>query len=117
MVALVALLVWRLNPFLVLFVFLVFGTLDGAYLSSALLKVPQGAWFTLALAVVLSSIFILWRFGKEQQWAAEASDRFLPSHLVTTGADGQLQLTSAFGGGRVTHIRGIDLFASFMEAY
>ncbi|MCJ1414727.1 hypothetical protein MMC32_001054 [Xylographa parallela] len=110
MVALVALLVWRLNPFLVLFGFLVFGALDGAYLSSALLKVPQGAWFTLALAVVLSSIFILWRFGKEQQWAAEASDRFQPSHLVTTGADGQLQLTSAFGGNPITHIRGFGIF-------
>ncbi|MCJ1435935.1 hypothetical protein MMC27_005311 [Xylographa pallens] len=110
MVALVALLVWRLNPFIVLFGLLVFGALDGAYLSSALLKVPQGAWFTLALAVALSSIFILWRFGKEQQWAAEASDRFQPSHLVTTGADGQLQLTSAFGGNPVTHIRGFGIF-------
>ncbi|MCJ1319236.1 hypothetical protein MMC15_004571 [Xylographa vitiligo] len=110
MVTLVALLVWRLNPFLVLFGFLVFGALDAAYLSSALLKVPQGAWFTLALAIVLSSIFILWRFGKEQQWAAEASDRFLPSHLVTTGADGQLQLTSVFGGNRITHIRGFGIF-------
>lgn len=107
MVSLVALIIWRLNPVIVLFGFLVFASIDGAYLSSVLLKVPQGAWFTLVLACVLSSIFILWRFGKEQQWIAEASDRFQPSHLVTTGTDGHLQLTPTFGGGKITEIRGI----------
>ncbi|MCJ1471949.1 hypothetical protein MMC13_000591 [Lambiella insularis] len=110
MVSLVALIIWRLPPFVVLFVFLIFACLDGAYLTSVLLKVPQGAWFTLVLAFVLSSIFILWRFGKEQQWIAEASDRFQPSHLVRNADDGQLQLTPAFGGGNVTYIRGFGIF-------
>ena len=106
MVSIVALIIWRLNPLIVLFGFLVFGSLDGVYLSSALTKVPDGAWFTLALAVVLSSIFILWRFGKEQQWKAEAEDRFLPSHLLTKNRDGELHLTSTFGGGAVSKING-----------
>jgi len=107
MVAIVALIIWRLNPFLVFAVFIVFAALDGVYLSAALTKIPQGAWFTLVLACVLSSIFILWRFGKETQWRAEASDRFQPSHLVTETEDGQLQLTDAFGGGTLTNIKGI----------
>ena len=101
-----ALIIWRLNPFLVFFGWLVFAALDAAYLSSALTKVPTGAWFTLALAAVLSSIFILWRYGKEQQWLAEAEDRFRPSHLVMQGENGQLQLTSTFGGGVLTKLRG-----------
>jgi KUP system potassium uptake protein len=64
MVSLVALIIWRLNPVLVGFCFIVFGAFDGAFLSSALTKVPSGAWFTLVLAGLLSAIFILWRFGK-----------------------------------------------------
>ncbi|MCJ1406843.1 hypothetical protein MMC19_000913, partial [Ptychographa xylographoides] len=110
MVAIVALISWRLNPFLVFVVWLVFALLDGLYLSASLIKVPQGAWFTLALAVVLSSIFILWRFGKEQQWKAEASDRFQPSHLVKTADDGHLQLTPVFGGGQLVDIKGFAVF-------
>ena len=117
MVSLVALIIWRLNPFLVLFGFLVFGSLDGAYLSSALTKVPQGAWFTLLLACILSSVFILWRFGKENQWKAEASDRFQPSHLVTKSGDGRLHLTSAFGGGELINIKGkLRLISPFPTA-
>ena len=108
MVSIVALIIWRINPFIVFFLFLVFGCLDGVYLSSVMTKVPDGAWFTLVLAVVLSSIFILWRFGKEQQWAAEAEDRFMPSHLLTKDREGELQMTAAFGGGSVSNIKGMD---------
>ena len=106
MVSIVALLVWRCNPFLVLAGFLIFGALDGVYLSSALTKVPDGAWFTLVLACILASIFILWRFGKEQQWNAEAEDRFPPSHLVRKDDAGRIYLASAFGGGPITAIKG-----------
>ena len=109
MVTLVALIIWRINPIIVLFLFLVFGSLDGVYLSSALTKVPDGAWFTLVLACILSSVFILWRFGKEQQWKAEAEDRFQPSHLVVKDEDGKLHLGHSFGGGAVTTIKGTHL--------
>lgn len=82
MVSLVALVVWQLPIYLVAAGFLVFGLLDGLYLSSALTKVPDGAWFTLLLAALLASIFVLWRYGKENQWRAEASDRIPPRHLL-----------------------------------
>ncbi|KAK9384330.1 potassium transporter, partial [Lipomyces mesembrius] len=102
MVSLVALIIWRINVLIVLFAFLVFACLDGVYLTSALTKVPQGAWFTLLLAVILSSIFILWRFGKEQQWSAEGEDRFQPSDLVIAKENGDLQMTATFGGSPVS---------------
>lgn len=51
MVTLVAILVWRIKPY---FVFII-ACLDGKFLSSALTKVPDGAWFTMLLA----SLFIL----------------------------------------------------------
>ena len=77
LVSIVALLIWRLHPLLILPLFLIFTFLDGVFLSAALTKVPEGAWFTILLALLLSSIFVLWRFGKEHQWAAESTDRSL----------------------------------------
>lgn len=118
MVSIVALIVWRLHFLIVLCGFLVFGTLDGLYLSSALTKVPDGAWFTLGLAVILSSIFVLWRYGKENQWQAESEDRVFPSHLLSeqpqdTEKDDNtptLRLSPEFGGAPVSRLLGIGVF-------
>jgi KUP system potassium uptake protein len=99
MVSLAAMFVWRIRPYWVFFPWLTIACLDGVYLSSALNKVPAGAWFTITLATVLASGFILWRFGKEQQWAAEAADRFPTSHFIRQREDGRLQLTERYGGG------------------
>jgi KUP system potassium uptake protein len=110
MVSLVALIVWRINVFIVIFLFLTFGCLDGAYMSAALTKVPNGAWFTLMLAVILSTIFILWRYGKEQQWTAEAEDRIPASQLLTTTSDGETRLTEAYGGGKISTVNGVGIY-------
>ena len=67
MVAVVAVIVWRIPIYFVLPVFIVFGLWDGMFLSSALSKVPHGAWVTLMIAVALTLLFVLWRYGKERQ--------------------------------------------------
>jgi KUP system potassium uptake protein len=110
MVTLVAILVWRIKPYFILLPALFFASLDGAFLSSALTKVPDGAWFTILLATLLACIFILWRFGKEKQWYAEASDRFPTTHFVRTRPDGQLQLTERFGNEFVGSMEGFGIF-------
>ena len=110
MVTLVSLLVWRLSPFLVFIPWLFFATMDGLYLSSALLKVPDGAWFTLTVSGALASLFLLWRFGKENQWRAEAEDRFKPTQLVSKDEEGRLELTERWGGDRLSVIRGMGIY-------
>jgi KUP system potassium uptake protein len=123
MVSLVAIVIWRIPLQAALLFFLFFGALDGAYMSSALRKVPEGAWFTVVLALTLSSIFILWRWGKEQQWAAEAGDRFKPSQLLREQpgpptSDGQVEardsaqlaLAPEFGGGDISTAAGLGVF-------
>jgi KUP system potassium uptake protein len=115
MVALVALIVWRLPLIVVTPCYVIFAALDGLYLSSSATKIPDGAWFTLVLAVVLSSIFILWRFGKEQQWRAEASDRFPLAYMLTSqdGTSKDLQtlcFTAPFGGSSISSINGMGIF-------
>ncbi|RFU25161.1 hypothetical protein B7463_g11183, partial [Scytalidium lignicola] len=110
MVSLAAMFVWRISPFIVFFPWLIIACLDGTYLSSALTKVPNGAWFTITLAAVLASVLLLWRFGKEQQWFAEAEDRFPTSHFVTTDADGQMRLTDKYDGTPLSTTKGFGIF-------
>jgi len=62
------------------------------------------------LAVILSIIFTLWRFGKEQQWSAEGEDRFQTSHLLIPTENGDVRLTPGFGGGQVSKVNGIGIF-------
>ena len=123
MVSLVAVIIWRRPLVVVLLGFLVFGTLDGLYLSSALTKIPDGAWFTLALAILLSSIFILWRYGKENQWRAEATDRLPLRRLfslvdkddnsqdtICNRSQSTLRLAAGLGGASISPIKGMGIF-------
>ena len=117
MVSIVATVVWHLPIYIVAPCFLVFATLDGLYLSSAMTKVPDGAWLTLCLAVLLSSVFVLWRFGKENQWQAEASDKVEPWNLISEFQDTAepesergLRLSPRLGRGTVSHLRGVGIF-------
>ncbi|KAF2102937.1 potassium uptake protein [Rhizodiscina lignyota] len=110
MVTIIATVVWRLHWAVVLPIWLVFVTLDGLYLSSALTKVPDGAWFTLLLAVILAAVFILWRYGKEQQWKSEEKGRMRMTQVVVKNDSGNYRLTDSFGGGDLTHIKGLAIF-------
>ncbi|KAL8860142.1 MAG: hypothetical protein Q9178_003406 [Gyalolechia marmorata] len=119
MVSLVAVIIWQLPLLVVLLGFLILGALDGVYLSSALTKVPDGAWFTLILATLLSSIFVLWRFGKENQWRAEASDRLAPSEIIDWNQADRLavrdvvlglRFTHTFGSAPISGIKGLGIF-------
>lgn len=110
MTTLVALLVWRIKPIYVVLPWLTIAAMDGAFLSSALTKFPHGAWFTITLAIVLASLFILWRFGKESQWKAEAVDRHSLSTFVDKDEDGTARLAGSTGGEVITVTKGLGIF-------
>lgn len=110
MVSLAAMFVRRISPYIVFLPWLTIACIDGTYLSSALTKVPAGAWFTIALATVLASVLLLWRYGKEQQWLAEAEDRFPTSHFVTIGADDHMRLANRYGDSPISTSRGLGIF-------
>ena len=110
MVTLVAILVWQLPIWVVFLPAIFFATVDGLYLSSALNKVPDGAWFTLLISALMAGMFLLWRFGKENQWRAEAEDRFQPSTLVMKNEEGHLALTPRWGGDVLSPVVGFGIF-------
>lgn len=110
MTALTALLVWRIRPYFVFLPWLTFAAMDGAFISSALTKVPSGAWFTLTLATILALIFLLWRFGKESQWRAEAEDRHALNKFIDKEDDGVLRLAGPRGGEQMSVVKGFGVF-------
>lgn len=120
MVTLIAIIVWRIHPAIVFIVWLPFVTFDGLYLTSALVKVPNGAWFTLMLAVILASFFSLWRYGKEKQWKCEAKALHELSDVLTSvTADGHERqvLSARYGGGDIYEIAGMGIFFDKAGAY
>lgn len=110
LVSLVAIIVWRIRWWIVLPLWLCEATFEGLYMSSALTKVPDGAWFTLCVAIVLATIFSTWRFGKEKQWAVERRGRMRINRLVSKGKDGGLKLNPGLGGQDIITTRGIGIF-------
>lgn len=109
MTSLVALLVWKIKPYYVFLPWLIFASMDGAFISAALIKVPSGAWFTLTLATILALIFLLWRFGKESQWRAEAEDRHNISRFINKDGD-SLRLAGYKGGEQLSVIKGLGIY-------
>jgi KUP system potassium uptake protein len=109
MVIVIAIVVWRLHPVIVLPIFLIFITLDGLFLSALLVKVPEGAWFTLMLTAILSIVVFVWRYGKENQWRIESSEKSNFGQLVVQGDDGELFLTEPYGGGEIATLKGSTL--------
>ncbi|KAI9796709.1 MAG: hypothetical protein M1825_006517, partial [Sarcosagium campestre] len=114
MVSLVALVVWRLHWAIVLAGFLVFGTFDGLYLSAAAVKIPDGAWFAIVLAGILSAIFILWRYGKEKQWLAEGENLLEPGQVRFGGKAASDETVESLEGtvasSQTTEIPGVGIF-------
>ncbi|KAJ4340769.1 hypothetical protein N0V95_007411 [Ascochyta clinopodiicola] len=110
LVTLIAILVWRIKPYYIFLPLLAIACIDGTYLSSALIKVPDGGWFTILLSCLLACVFILWRFGKEQQWKSEAEDRFPTTHFVKTNDSGKLELTELFGSKQLSSMGGLGIF-------
>jgi KUP system potassium uptake protein len=112
LVTLVAIIVWKVHPALVFLVWLPFATFDGLYLTSALTKVPDGAWFTLLLGVILASFLTLWRYGKEKQWTCEAATKHEISDIISKDGNGSgPQVFSAlYGGGEIQEIDGMGIF-------
>ncbi|KAI9296532.1 potassium transporter [Neoconidiobolus thromboides FSU 785] len=65
LISLVMIVVWKLNFILVFSFFLIFFSIDLAFLSSTLLKLMSGGWIPLAFAFFFSIIMNVWRWGTD----------------------------------------------------
>ncbi|GIL44220.1 hypothetical protein Vafri_1743, partial [Volvox africanus] len=66
LVTLVMLAVWGVSLLLLLPFLLLFLIVEGAYWSANIIKVPEGGWFTLAVALGVSFIMLVWWAGSRR---------------------------------------------------
>ena len=72
---------------LVLFMFF----MDGNMMGANLLKVPKGGWFPLTVAAVISSLFFVWKIGKERLVAkTKASEQNVSLLKAVLQVDGNI---------------------------
>uniref|UniRef100_A0A5B7BD32 Potassium transporter n=1 Tax=Davidia involucrata TaxID=16924 RepID=A0A5B7BD32_DAVIN len=66
--ALVIIFVWQRNILLAAAFLLLFGSIEGVYLSSAFIKVPQGGWVSLVLSFIFMAIMFIWHYGTRKKY-------------------------------------------------
>src|SRR3546814_16252547 len=62
--------VWRWNRWLASGTIGLFLLVDGTYFASNITKIPDGGWFTLAVAAVLLTVLTSWSTGRRLRGAA-----------------------------------------------
>nr|BAO53206.1 potassium transporter [Cryptomeria japonica] len=65
LVSLVMLLVWNMHFLFILPFLIIFGFIEGVYLSAVLNKVPQGGWVPFAVSIFFLIIMYSWNYGRQ----------------------------------------------------
>ncbi|XP_059643614.1 potassium transporter 4 [Cornus florida] len=68
LMALVIIFVWQRSILLAAAFLLFFGFIEGVYLSSAFIKVPQGGWVSLVLSFIFMVIMFVWHYGTRKKY-------------------------------------------------
>jgi KUP system potassium uptake protein len=77
---------WRWSPWLVIPLIGTFFCVDLAYFSANALKIPQGGWFPLGIALLSFTVLTTWKRGRKLLFA-EIARQAAPIKLVLDGAD------------------------------
>lgn len=70
LVSIVMLVAWRLHIAWTLLFLLPYLFVEGAFLSANLLNIPHGGWFSITMAVTITSVAVLWIWGSKHKTAA-----------------------------------------------
>lgn len=68
LMTLVIIFVWQRSILLAVAFLIVFGLIEGVYLTAALMKVTQGGWVPIVLSFIFMSIMYIWHFGTRRKY-------------------------------------------------
>ncbi|KAK4359722.1 hypothetical protein RND71_021951 [Anisodus tanguticus] len=68
LMALVIIFVWQRSVVLATSFLLLFWLIEGVYLSSAFIKIPQGGWVSLVLSLAFLTIMFVWHYGTRKKY-------------------------------------------------
>ncbi len=86
LIAFVIVLAWRWSKWLSILTIGTFFIVDLAYFSANALKIPQGGWFPLGIALISFTVLTTWKKGRKLLFA-EISRQTVPMSLVISGVD------------------------------
>lgn len=86
LIAFVIVLAWRWSKWLSILTIGTFFIVDLAYFSANALKIPQGGWFPLGIALISFTILTTWKKGRKLLFA-EISRQTVPMSMVISGVD------------------------------
>ncbi|XP_043704889.1 potassium transporter 4-like [Telopea speciosissima] len=85
LMALVIIFVWRRNVLLAAAFLLVFGCIEGVYLSASFIKVPQGGWVPLALSSIFMVVMFVWYYGTRKKYNFDLHNKVSLKWLLGLG--------------------------------
>ncbi|KAJ8505870.1 hypothetical protein OPV22_006756 [Ensete ventricosum] len=85
LIALVMVLVWQKNIIFSLLLLLLFGSIEAVYLSSSLMKVPQGGWAPLVLSFVFMVVMYVWHYGARRKYLFDLQNKVSMKWILTLG--------------------------------
>ncbi|KAI0529469.1 hypothetical protein KFK09_002019 [Dendrobium nobile] len=85
LMALIIIFVWQKNVFFALLFLVFFGIIEGGYLSSSIMKVPQGGWAPLVLASVFMAIMYAWHYGTRRKYLFDMQNKVSMKWILTLG--------------------------------
>ncbi|KAL5983867.1 Potassium transporter 7 [Asimina triloba] len=85
LMALVIIFVWQKNILLALAFIVFFGAIEGVYLSSSFIKVPQGGWAPLVLSGLFMFIMYVWHYGTRQKYLFDLQNKVSMKWILTLG--------------------------------
>ncbi|KAG8079388.1 hypothetical protein GUJ93_ZPchr0007g4848 [Zizania palustris] len=85
LMALVIIFVWNKHILLALLFLVVFGSMEGVYLSAAVIKVPQGGWVPIAFALVFMLVMYVWHYGTRRKYLFDLQNKVPMRWILTLG--------------------------------
>ncbi|MDD4964563.1 MAG: potassium transporter Kup [Gallionella sp.] len=86
LISFVIVMAWRWSKWLSALTIGTFFLVDLAYFSANALKIPQGGWFPLGIALISFTVLTTWKKGRKLLYA-EISRQTVPMELVISGVD------------------------------
>ncbi|KAL5221907.1 hypothetical protein ABZP36_026620 [Zizania latifolia] len=85
LMALIVIFVWQKNIMVSLSFLLFFGSIEAVYLSSSLMKVPQGGWVPLVLAFIFMSVMYIWHYGASRKYQFDLQNKVSMRSILSLG--------------------------------
>ncbi|KAI3859523.1 hypothetical protein MKX03_015328 [Papaver bracteatum] len=85
LMALVIVFVWQKNIPTAAAFLLLFGSVEGIYLSSSITTVPHGGWLPLVLALIFMGIMYTWHYGTREKYNFDLHNKASLKWLLTLG--------------------------------